>query len=205
MAGFCIINDVSERSYQLERGGQWSKGKGCDTFAPIGPWLVTRDEMRDPHALKMTLDVNGTRRQNGSTSTMIFRVPFLVSYVSEFMTLEPGDLISTGTPPGVGLGQKPPVFLRDGDVMELGSRGPRPATATRGAVPAMRRGAADAVHWLSSARSAHSRAIVQNAHAQVVLDRPVSRFPDERQYGRAPSRRPCGSVKTRLHSERGRR
>lgn len=119
VAGFCIINDVSERSYQLERGGQWSKGKGCDTFAPIGPWLVTRDEVRDPHALKMTLDVNGTRRQNGSTSTMIFRVPFLVSYVSEFMTLEPGDLISTGTPPGVGLGQKPPVFLRDGDIMEL--------------------------------------------------------------------------------------
>jgi 2,4-diketo-3-deoxy-L-fuconate hydrolase len=119
VAGFCIINDVSERSYQLERGGQWSKGKGCDTFAPIGPWLVTRDEMPDPHALKMTLDVNGIRRQNGSTSTMIFKVPFLVSYVSEFMTLEPGDLISTGTPPGVGLGLKPPVFLREGDVMEL--------------------------------------------------------------------------------------
>ena len=119
VAGFCIINDVSERSYQIERGGQWSKGKGCDTFAPIGPWLVTRDEMPDPHALKMTLDVNGVRRQNGSTSTMIFKVPFLVSYVSEFMTLEPGDLISTGTPPGVGLGLKPPVFLREGDVMVL--------------------------------------------------------------------------------------
>jgi 2,4-didehydro-3-deoxy-L-rhamnonate hydrolase len=119
VAGFCIVNDVSERSFQLERCGQWSKGKGCDTFAPIGPWLVTTDEVPDPHALKMTLDVNGIRRQNGSTSTMIFKVPFLVSYVSEFMTLEPGDIISTGTPPGVGLGQKPPVFLREGDVMEL--------------------------------------------------------------------------------------
>jgi 2,4-diketo-3-deoxy-L-fuconate hydrolase len=123
VAGFCIINDVSERAYQLERGGQWSKGKGCDTFAPIGPWLVTRDEVRDPHALKMTLDVNGTRRQNGSTSTMIFKVPFLVSYLSEFMTLQPGDLISTGTPPGVGFGQKPPVYLREGDVMELAIEG----------------------------------------------------------------------------------
>ena len=119
VAGFCIINDVSERSYQLERGGQWSKGKGCDTFAPVGPWLVTSDEVRDPHALRMTLDVNGKRRQNGSTATMIFKVPFLVSYLSEFMTLEPGDLISTGTPPGVGFGQKPPVYLREGDVMEL--------------------------------------------------------------------------------------
>ena len=119
VAGFCVVNDLSERAYQLERGGQWVKGKSCDTFAPLGPWLVTRDEMPDPHALKMTLVVNGTRRQDGSTATMVYKVPFLVSYLSAFMTLEPGDIISTGTPAGVGMGQKPPVFLKEGDVMEL--------------------------------------------------------------------------------------
>lgn len=119
VAGYCIVNDLSERAWQLERGGQWVKGKSCDTFAPIGPWLATREEIPDPHALKMRLDVNGKRRQDGSTATMVFKVPFLVSYLSEFMTLEPGDIISTGTPPGVGLGQKPPVFLREADVMEL--------------------------------------------------------------------------------------
>ena len=119
VAGFCVVNDLSERAFQLERSGQWVKGKSCDTFAPLGPWLVTRDDVRDPQALNMTLDVNGKRFQNGSTATMVYNVPFLVSYLSEFMTLEPGDVISTGTPPGVGLGQKPPVFLRAGDVMEL--------------------------------------------------------------------------------------
>jgi 2-keto-4-pentenoate hydratase/2-oxohepta-3-ene-1,7-dioic acid hydratase in catechol pathway len=119
VVGFCVIHDLSERAFQLERSGQWVKGKSCDTFAPLGPWLVTRDEVPDPQALKMTLDVNGKRFQNGSSATMVYQVPFLVSYLSEFMTLEPGDVISTGTPPGVGLGQKPPVFLRAGDVMEL--------------------------------------------------------------------------------------
>jgi 2-keto-4-pentenoate hydratase/2-oxohepta-3-ene-1,7-dioic acid hydratase in catechol pathway len=119
VAGFCVVNDLSERAYQLERSGQWVKGKSCDTFAPLGPWFVTRDEVPDAQALKMTLDVNGVRRQNGSTATMVYKVPFLVSYLSEFMTLEPGDIISTGTPPGVGHGQKPPVYLRAGDVMEL--------------------------------------------------------------------------------------
>jgi 2,4-diketo-3-deoxy-L-fuconate hydrolase len=119
VAGFCIVNDLSERAYQLERGGQWVKGKSCDTFAPLGPWFVTRDEIADPHALKMTLDVNGKRRQDGSTATMVFKVPFLVSYPSAFMTLEPGDIISTGTPAGVGMGHKPPVFLKEGDTMEL--------------------------------------------------------------------------------------
>jgi 2-keto-4-pentenoate hydratase/2-oxohepta-3-ene-1,7-dioic acid hydratase in catechol pathway len=119
VAGFCIVNDLSERAYQLERGGQWVKGKSCDTFAPLGPWLVTRDEIADPQALKMTLDVNGRRRQDGSTATMVFKVPFLVSYLSSFMTLEPGDIISTGTPAGVGMGLKPPVYLKEGDAMEL--------------------------------------------------------------------------------------
>lgn len=119
VAGFCVINDLSERAFQLERSGQWVKGKSCDTFAPLGPWLVTRDEVPNAQALKMTLDVNGKRFQNGSSATMVYQVPFLVSYLSQFMTLEPGDVISTGTPPGVGLGQKPPVFLRAGDVMEL--------------------------------------------------------------------------------------
>ena len=119
VAGYCIVNDLSEREFQLERSGQWVKGKSCDTFAPIGPWLVTRDEIPDPNALCMRLAVNGQRRQDGSSATMVFRIPFLVSYISQFMTLEPGDIISTGTPPGVGHGQKPPVYLREGDVMEV--------------------------------------------------------------------------------------
>ena len=119
VAGYCIVNDLSERAFQLERSGQWVKGKSCDTFGPLGPWLVTTDEIDDPHALKMTLDVNGHRYQDGSTATMVFKIPFLVSYLSQFMTLEPGDVISTGTPPGVGLGQNPPVYLREGDVMHL--------------------------------------------------------------------------------------
>jgi 2-keto-4-pentenoate hydratase/2-oxohepta-3-ene-1,7-dioic acid hydratase in catechol pathway len=119
IAGYCVVNDLSERAFQLERGGQWVKGKSCDTFGPLGPWLATRDQIPDPQKLMLTLDVNGHRYQNGSTATMVFKVPFLVSYLSQFMTLEPGDLISTGTPPGVGLGQKPPVFLREGDLMEL--------------------------------------------------------------------------------------
>lgn len=119
VGGYCVVNDLSEREYQLERSGQWVKGKSCDTFAPLGPWLVTRDEVPNPHALRMTLAVNGRRYQDGSTATMVYKVPFLISYLSQFMTLEPGDVISTGTPPGVGMGQKPPVFLRAGDVMEL--------------------------------------------------------------------------------------
>lgn len=124
VAGYCIVNDVSEREFQLERpGGQWDKGKSHDTFAPIGPWLVTRDEVGDPQALSMWLDVNGTRYQSGSTQTMVFGVATLVAYVSRFMTLEPGDIVSTGTPPGVGMGQKPPVFLKAGDVMTLGIEG----------------------------------------------------------------------------------
>ena len=121
IAGYCTINDISERAFQLERGGQWDKGKGCDTFGPLGPWLVTPDEVGDPANLSMWLDVNGTRRQNGSTKTMIFKPAFLVSYLSQFMSLQPGDVITTGTPPGVGMGIKPePVFLNVGDVMELG-------------------------------------------------------------------------------------
>jgi 2-keto-4-pentenoate hydratase/2-oxohepta-3-ene-1,7-dioic acid hydratase in catechol pathway len=121
IAGYCVINDVSERHFQLERGGQWDKGKGCDTFGPLGPWLVTADEVGDPGKLPMWLDVNGVRRQNGSTSTMIFKPAVLVSYLSQFMSLQPGDVITTGTPPGVGMGIKPePVFLNVGDVMELG-------------------------------------------------------------------------------------
>ena len=128
VAGYCTINDVSEREYQLERGGTWDKGKGCDTFGPIGPWLVTRDEVPNPQNLSMWLDVNGVRMQNGSTKTMIFGVAKLVSYVSQFMTLEPGDVITTGTPPGVGMGIKKngkpaPVFLKRGDVMKLGIEG----------------------------------------------------------------------------------
>jgi len=123
VAGYCVVNDLSEREYQMERGGTWDKGKGCDTFGPVGPWLVTADEVPDPQALSMWLDVNGRRFQNGSTKTMIFGVAHLVSYISRFMTLYPGDLISTGTPPGVGLGQKPPVFLKAGDTMELGIAG----------------------------------------------------------------------------------
>ncbi|MCW5706886.1 fumarylacetoacetate hydrolase family protein [Shinella sp.] len=123
VAGYCLINDVSEREYQVERGGQWDKGKGYDRFGPIGPWLVTRDEIPDPHNLKMWLEVDGHRYQNGSTSTMIFKVPELVSYVSQFMTLSPGDVISTGTPPGVGLGQRPPVYLKAGQTMRVGIEG----------------------------------------------------------------------------------
>ena len=121
VAGYCVVNDVSEREYQIERGGTWDKGKSCDTFGPVGPWLVTADEVGDPQALGMWLDINGHRYQNGSTKTMIFTVAQLVAYVSRFMTLYPGDLISTGTPPGVGMGVKPnPVFLKAGDVMALG-------------------------------------------------------------------------------------
>ena len=123
VAGYCTINDVSEREYQIERGGTWDKGKGCDTFGPIGPWLVTRDEIANPQKLDMWLDVNGKRMQTGNTRTMIFSVAKLVSYVSQFMTLEPGDVITTGTPPGVGLGMKPPVYLKKGDVMALGIEG----------------------------------------------------------------------------------
>lgn len=120
IAGFTLVNDVSERAFQLERGGQWVKGKSCETFNPCGPWLVTPDEIPDVHDLGMWLDVNGQRRQTGSTRTMIFDVPYVVWYLSQFMVLEPGDLINTGTPPGVGLGMTPPTFLAVGDVMELG-------------------------------------------------------------------------------------
>jgi 2,4-diketo-3-deoxy-L-fuconate hydrolase len=123
VAGFCICNDVSEREYQIERGGQWMKGKGCETFGPLGPWLVTTDEIKDVQKLGMWLDVNGERMQTGSTKTMIFDVKTVVSYISEFMVLEPGDVITTGTPPGVGLGMKPPKFLKAGDVMALGIDG----------------------------------------------------------------------------------
>lgn len=123
VAGYCVCNDVSERSYQLERGGQWMKGKGCETFGPLGPWLVTSDEIKDVQNLSMWLDVNGERMQTGSTKTMIFDVKTIVSYISEFMVLEPGDVITTGTPPGVGLGMKPPRFLKAGDVMTLGIEG----------------------------------------------------------------------------------
>ena len=123
VAGFCTINDVSEREYQIERGPQWDKGKGCDTFGPIGPWLVTRDEIANVQKLAMWLDLNGKRMQTGNTKTMIFSASKLVSYVSQFMTLLPGDVITTGTPPGVGLGMKPPLFLKKGDVMTLGIEG----------------------------------------------------------------------------------
>lgn len=123
IAGYCLINDVSEREYQVERGGQWDKGKGYDRFGPIGPWLVTPDEVPDPHNLRMWLEVDGHRYQNGSTSTMIFKVPELISYVSQFMSLLPGDVISTGTPPGVGLGQRPPVYLKAGQTMVVGIEG----------------------------------------------------------------------------------
>ncbi len=121
VAGYCVVNDLSEREYQLERGGQWDKGKGCDTFGPVGPWLVTADEVDDPQNLALWLDLNGRRYQSGNTRTMIFGVAQIVSYLSRFMTLEPGDLITTGTPPGVGMGVKPtPVFLKPGDRMRLG-------------------------------------------------------------------------------------
>jgi len=120
VAGYVVVNDLSEREYQLEHGGQWVKGKSLDTFCPVGPWLVTPDELPDPHSLHMWLEVNGERRQESSTSNMIFGVPFLISYISRYMTLQPGDLICTGTPAGVGLGQTPPVYLKAGDVVELG-------------------------------------------------------------------------------------
>ena len=124
IAGYTVCNDVSEREWQLEHGSQWSKGKSFDTFAPLGPWLVTKDEIDDPHKLAMWLDLNGRRMQNGNTDTMIFKVPEILSYLSSFVTLYPGDVITTGTPPGVGMGIKPtPVFLKDGDIMELGIEG----------------------------------------------------------------------------------
>ncbi len=123
VAGYCVVNDVSEREFQIERSGQWVKGKSADTFGPVGPWLVTRDEVPNPQHLSLFLEVNGRRRQNGSTATMVYGVGFLVSYISRFMTLMPGDIVSTGTPPGVGLGQKPPVFLKAGDQMRLGVEG----------------------------------------------------------------------------------
>ena len=119
VAGYCVVNDVSEREYQSERGGLWDKGKGCDSFAPIGPWLVTRDEIADSQNLKLGTEVNGVRRQDGSTRTMIFDVRTLVSYISHFMTLMPGDIIATGTPPGVALGMKPPQYLKEGDTLRL--------------------------------------------------------------------------------------
>ncbi len=123
VAGYCVINDVSEREFQLEGTGTWDKGKGCDTFGPLGPWLVTADEIADPHTLGLWLEVDGHRYQDGNTRTMVFQVPYLISYLSRFMSLQPGDVISTGTPPGVGLGQKPPVYLRPGQVMRLGIDG----------------------------------------------------------------------------------
>lgn len=124
VAGYVLANDVSERSYQMERGGQWDKGKSCDSFAPVGPWLVTADDIPDPHGINLWLEVNGERMQDGNTRNFIFGVPAVLAYISQFMTLEPGDLVLTGTPAGVGLGQKPePRFLRAGDVMRLGASG----------------------------------------------------------------------------------
>ena len=123
VAGYCIVNDVSERAFQIEKQGQWTKGKSCDSFGPTGPWLVTRDEVEDPQKLKMWLEVNGHRYQDGSSATMVYGVRYLVSYLSRFMSLQPGDIVSTGTPPGVGMGQKPQVFLKAGDVEELGIEG----------------------------------------------------------------------------------
>jgi 2-keto-4-pentenoate hydratase/2-oxohepta-3-ene-1,7-dioic acid hydratase in catechol pathway len=123
VAGYCTVNDVSERAFQNERQGQWTKGKSCDTFGPIGPWLVTRDEIADPQNLHMWLKVNGQSMQDGSTRTMVYGVAYLISYLSQFMTLHPGDIISTGTPPGVGMGMKPPRYLKSGDLVELGVAG----------------------------------------------------------------------------------
>jgi 2,4-diketo-3-deoxy-L-fuconate hydrolase len=121
VAGYCIVNDVSEREFQLERSGTWDKGKGCDTFGPIGPWLVTSEEIREPGELNLWLEVDGKRFQDGNTRTMVYKMPFLIAYLSQFMSLQPGDVISTGTPPGVGMGQKPkPIYLRPGQVMRLG-------------------------------------------------------------------------------------
>lgn len=123
IAGYCLHNDISEREFQLERGGTWDKGKGCDTFAPLGPWLVTPDEIKDVNNLKLWLKLNGKMVQNGTTANLIFKIPFLISYISRFMTLLPGDIISTGTPAGVGLGMNPPTYLKPGDVVELGIDG----------------------------------------------------------------------------------
>jgi 2,4-diketo-3-deoxy-L-fuconate hydrolase len=123
VAGYCVVNDVSEREFQIERSGTWDKGKGCDTFGPLGPWLVTADEVPNPQALHLWLEVDGKRYQDGNTATMVYQVPFLISYLSRFMSLQSGDVISTGTPPGVGMGQKPPVFLRAGQTMRLGIDG----------------------------------------------------------------------------------
>ena len=123
MAGYCLVNDVSERAFQTERQGQWTKGKSADHFGPTGPWLVTRDEVADPQKLPMWLKVNGQTRQDGSTATMVYGVKFLVAYLSQFMSLNPGDIVSTGTPPGVGMGMKPPTYLKAGDVIELGIEG----------------------------------------------------------------------------------
>lgn len=123
VAGYCVINDVSERNFQIRMEGQWTKGKSCDTFGPLGPWLVTADEVEDPQALDLWTEVNGHRYQDGSTKTMVYGVAFLISYLSKFMTLQPGDVVATGTPPGVGMGQNPRVFLKPGDVMRLGVQG----------------------------------------------------------------------------------
>lgn len=123
VAGWCVCHDVSERAFQAERAGQWTKGKSCDTFGPTGPWMVTKDEIKDVHNLKMWLTVNGKTMQDGSTATMVYKPAFLVSYLSQFMSLHPGDIISTGTPPGVGMGMKPPKYLKAGDVVELGIEG----------------------------------------------------------------------------------
>lgn len=123
IAGYCVCNDVSERTFQLEKGSQWDKGKGCDTFGPIGPWLVTSEEVKDPNNLAMWLEVNGKTFQNGNTKTMVFKPEYIVSYLSQFMSLQPGDVISTGTPPGVGLGQTPPLYLKPGDKITLGIEG----------------------------------------------------------------------------------
>ena len=123
VAGYCVVNDLSERDFQISRGGQWVKGKSCDSFGPIGPWLVTKELIPDPQRLTMWLDVNGHRYQDGSTANMVFDVPYLVSYISQFMSLQPGDIISTGTPSGVGLGQHPPSYLKSGDIVELGIAG----------------------------------------------------------------------------------
>ncbi|MFY8328329.1 fumarylacetoacetate hydrolase family protein [Pseudoalteromonas sp. ZZD1] len=123
VAGFCVVNDLSEREYQIERAGQWCKGKGCDTFGPVGPFLATPDEVDDFNNLSIWLELNGKKVQNGNTNTMVYKVPFLVHYISQYMSLQPGDIISTGTPPGVGLGMQPPVYLKEGDVMRLGIGG----------------------------------------------------------------------------------
>jgi 2-keto-4-pentenoate hydratase/2-oxohepta-3-ene-1,7-dioic acid hydratase in catechol pathway len=123
VAGYCLHNDVSERSFQIERGGQWVKGKSCDTFAPLGPWMATKDEIKDANNLRLWLTVNGKEMQDSNTNDLIFKIPFLVSYISQFMTLLPGDIISTGTPQGVGLGMNPQVYLKEGDVVELGIEG----------------------------------------------------------------------------------